>query len=83
MTTTATVPRARLHEARPFRLEALLEVLGDPELRQLALDLDVGERWLYRARDHGLTVDQADALAIRIGLHPCEVWPTWYDEIVA
>lgn len=34
----------------------------------------VHPRQLYRWREKGLTVDQADELAVLVGVHPSEVW---------
>lgn len=39
--------------------------------------LDPGE--LHRAAQTGLTDRQADWWAIRLGFHPGEVWPDWFD----
>lgn len=33
---------------------------------------------LVRLRRDGLTIDQADRLANRVGLHPANIWPDWY-----
>jgi hypothetical protein len=34
-------------------------------------------RQYYRLRRSGLTVEQADELAVAAGFHPAEVWPNW------
>ena len=34
---------------------------------------------LQRWRRLGVTVDQADWLAVTTGRHPSEVWPDWYE----
>jgi lambda repressor-like predicted transcriptional regulator len=35
----------------------------------------------YRARvERGVTALVADRLAIKAGLHPAEIWPTWWDD---
>lgn len=56
-------------------LERMLVVESDVELlRRLGL---CGNVQLYRWRRTGLTVEQADVLAIRAGFHPAEVWSSW------
>ena len=63
---------------RCFGFEPLLEVLGrhlPPAV--FAAKLGVRERQLFRWIEYGLTERQADELALRVGYHPCEVWPDW------
>jgi hypothetical protein len=38
---------------------------------------------IRRMREHGLHDLKADRYAIRLGLHPCLLWPTWFDDILA
>lgn len=53
---------------------------------QVAERLGINERQVYRLRHIGLTADAADQLAVRLGHHPVEVWPSewlqveWTDE---
>lgn len=35
-------------------------------------------RKLARWRQQGLTVWQADQVAVVLGCHPCELWPSWW-----
>ena len=37
-----------------------------------------GSNWVH-ARARGLTDHQADLAAVRLGLHPAELWPGWFD----
>lgn len=63
----------RSSEANPFRSHRP----SDNEARRI---LDIGgSRWRTLHRD-GLTPDQAERYAARVGFHPCDVWPTWYDD---
>jgi len=52
---------------------------SDPEI--LALWLRVHRATVLRWADHPayLSIGRADALAIRIGLHPIEIWPHFFD----
>jgi len=36
------------------------------------------ERW--RCTTCNLEFKRADEMAVRIGLHPCEVWDNWFEE---
>ena len=36
------------------------------------------ERW--RCTICNLDYQRADEMAVRIGLHPCEIWENWFDE---
>ena len=58
---------------RPFDFQRL-EARAGLHLSALARALGRHRPQLYRWRAHGLTVDQADGLALRLGLHPVEIW---------
>lgn len=66
--------------ARPYPFEPLQRLIAAPTAQVAADLLGVPRRRLYRLRDQGLTVDQADRMAIAAGYHPAEVWPTWLDD---
>lgn len=44
---------------------------------ELAVRLDVDRGWLQRLKHLGLSDEQADAWATRLGWHPSLVWPEW------
>lgn len=50
--------------------EVIAEVLG---VRPATI-----ERW--RCSVCNLEFQRADEMAIRIGLHPCEIWDNWFEE---
>ena len=58
---------------------------GDHDPRNGYAELEVllgaSRTTLRRWRQRGLTVDQADDLAGKLGLLPHEVWPRWYSVI--
>ena len=31
-------------------------------------------------RKAGLTVDAADRMAVRLGMHPAQLWPSWFED---
>lgn len=64
---------------RRYPLDALAAAAG---MSEAALGRAVGlsGSTLKKAREWGLVADAADRYAIRAGLHPAEVWPTWLDD---
>lgn len=67
-------------EPRPYPFEALEAILGGAgaSARALAQRLSISHRSVSRWRRSGLTEAQADELAVRCGMHPCQVWPEWW-----
>lgn len=50
------------------------------DVSAIALRLGVDRRQVYRWRESGVTVTQADELAVRLGCHPTELWADFYEE---
>ena len=48
-------------------------------LTLLAARLGVSRSWALKYQREGLSEDQADRYAQRIGYHPGNVWPEWWD----
>ena len=46
--------------------------------RRLAEALGVSPNTVITARRGGLSWQYADTLAVRLGLHPCALWPEWF-----
>ena len=47
---------------------------------ELALTIGLPKRTLHRVlSSQWLRWDIADRVAIALGHHPCELWPTWFD----
>jgi hypothetical protein len=67
-------------EPRPFPLAPLLALI-DATPAALALRVGASGSTVHRAAAAGLTWHQADVWAVRIGKHPAEVWPSWWDHI--
>jgi hypothetical protein len=68
------------NEARPFDMPTLERKMGSPRPGRTALRLGIQRRQLHRLRLSGLTVDQADELAVRAGFHPALVWGSaWWE----
>lgn len=66
----------------PRALEAMardnLDVpLDRPHKTVMGRLLGIPHRQLYRFMQYGVTHDQADQLAVALGLHPLNVWPDW------
>lgn len=75
----ARLPQASRGERRPFPMEALEKAVRSGNERDTAFLLGVSQPTVRRLRMAGLSVDQADAYAVRAGMHPMEVWRTWPD----
>lgn len=45
--------------------------------------LGVTPRSLQRWRETGLPWGKADALAVKVGFHPSDLWPDWFDSSLA
>lgn len=70
---------ARPGAPRPYDLASLVERAGTAGAHQLAARLRVSGSTLLDLAVFGLTEDQADVFATRVGLHPGEVWPRWWE----
>ena len=44
-----------------------------------AARLGIGHNTVLKHQARGLSAAQADILAQRLGVHPCELWPDWWD----
>lgn len=66
-----------------FPLATLRSAVHAESNAALARMLGVGNRSVTRWQHDGLGVDTADVLAVRLGRHPAEVWPDWYETSVA
>jgi hypothetical protein len=55
------------------------EIRPEGTLARTAEVLDVNRQRVHRWTRTGLTANQADAIAIMFGLHPCLIWPNWFE----
>lgn len=76
---TAQRQRSKARTGIGLRLpfDPLASRLGDLPVLEVARRVDVDSRQVYRWRKAGLTVDQADRLAVLAGFHPAEIWQQW------
>lgn len=65
--------------SRRYELEPLLRAAGGISLKRLQQTVGFNGPTYRNVRDRGLTPDQADRYAVRLGLHPFEVWPELLD----
>lgn len=56
-----------------YSLDELLTAYGRP-WREFRKTVKANDKALQKARERGLTLEQADRYAIRCDLHPAEVW---------
>jgi hypothetical protein len=84
-------------EPREFPLEPVIERLRPPgaqsaphaghnasqgEITRVAFRLGVSLNWVRRnMAQGGLEANVADAVAIRLGCHPVEIWPDWFSHV--
>ncbi|NNF70332.1 MAG: helix-turn-helix domain-containing protein [Acidimicrobiia bacterium] len=59
-------------------LAPLLASAGNPPVAQLARQVGVATRTVWRWQLRGLTDTQADRAAVALGLHPANIWDHWY-----
>jgi len=79
------MPSHRPSTKRAFPFAPIVELIvgrwdddGQIPATRIGLRLGVTREQVHRWRYKGLGIDQADALAVRLGLHPVEIWPDWY-----
>lgn len=79
--TRSGVPGWKVEALRPaprFPFAPVLEMFPDTRAvlaRRLRMDPSTINKYVER----GLSVWQADRLAVRLGFHPSALWPDWYE----
>ena len=63
-----------------YPLAPLRHAAEEPNNSALARRLGITYRSVIRHQADGMSLWRADALAVSLGFHPCEVWAYWYDE---
>ncbi len=61
-----------------YRPDNLPANVGD--IGKVASVLNMEPSNIYRWRQYGLTWFTADRIAVKMGLHPAEIWPQWFDD---
>jgi len=51
---------------------------GHATVNDAARHLQVHPRQVHRWQHNGLTVNEADRVAVRLGVHPSAIWPDWW-----
>lgn len=65
---------------RRFPMAPLLERLGPASVAAKAERLGVSRERVYDHLRRGVNEWVADELACRVGFHPAQVWPDWFDD---
>lgn len=75
-----TYPTGPLEPHLRARCSALDDVIGPTRLlAELAgVSRHAGRLW---RRQGWLAEHHADRVAVGLGMHPCEVWPSWFDDV--
>ena len=64
----------------PFApIEEFVQPTPESATAELALRLDATRSAVHRWRKFGIPVFSADKAAIALGVHPCLIWPEWFD----
>jgi lambda repressor-like predicted transcriptional regulator len=63
---------------RKFPAEALRSALGGGSVTDLARACQVDRTQMQRYLRDGIPETAADRIAVRVGLHPGEVWSEWF-----
>jgi hypothetical protein len=65
-----------------YPIEPLLKCIEEPG-EDVAVARTLGVPWstLKRWRENGLRPLAADRVAVHIGKHPFEIWPSWFDDL--
>ncbi len=50
------------------------------DIGKVANVLNMNPSGIYRWREYGLSWMKADEVAIQLGLHPGEIWATWFED---
>jgi hypothetical protein len=63
--------------SRRYPLAPLMAATGIQSMKQLRDIFPMNGTTYRQVMDEGLATDQADRWAVRLGLHPWQVWPDW------
>lgn len=74
---TETIKVLDKQNSQLFKYAPLEKLVGETNKSQVALILGVSVDMLKRFDTKGLTVDEADVLACKLGVHPSFIWPEW------
>lgn len=65
---------------RRFPVDALRRALASESVTELARTCGVTQRSIHRYIHDGVPEAMTDAMAVRAGFHPAEVWPEWIEQ---
>lgn len=60
-----------------YPLEPLMKLSGAEDMTEFAAAAGVTRRSAFRYQAEGLSINQADRVAVTVGFHPLLVWPEW------
>ncbi len=66
---------------RRYSADALRRALHFANISEFARAVEVDRAQMSRYMRDGFPPLAADTIAIRVGLHPSEVWPDWFEEV--
>ena len=71
----------RRGEPPTYDMRRLLTKTGIETVRELAELLDVSLSVARKRMERGIAEYEADGFAVRLGFHPVEVWPEWFQGV--
>lgn len=71
--------RGRRGAPRIYPAQPLIDAAREPNDLALMRQLGISGYTLADAKAEGLTEVQADTWAVRLGWHPSNIWPEWWE----
>lgn len=72
-----TLDRLMIENAKTFSFDPVEELLGEDRTSEICCILGISADLVKRFREQGLSIDEADKVACKLGEHPSMVWDDW------
>lgn len=74
-----TLDQLMVESAQTFSFEPIEKYLNEDRTSEICFILGISGDLVKRFREHGLSLDEADKVACRLGQHPSMIWDEWND----
>jgi hypothetical protein len=71
------VDRLMEQSSQTFPFEPVEQILNEDRTSEICMILGVSADLVKRFRDHGMSLDEADKIACKLGEHPSMIWDQW------
>lgn len=68
-----------INNTHHWPLQRLFDIAGTTEFVELGYLTGFATRTIHRWQENGIPDKAADQAACALGLHPCIIWPDWFD----